>query len=67
MTDFENLIKIVLTKEFREGTGWDGSRIGWFWGGMTVQVRTVCCDHFVSVTYSDYHSSFTCTFQKKIS
>ena len=56
MTDFENLIKIVLTKEFREGTGWDGSRIGWFWGGMTVQVRTVCCDHFVSPMCSDYDS-----------
>ena len=29
-----------MTKEFKLGSGWDGSKIGWFWGGMTVQVRT---------------------------
>lgn len=64
VVDFENLIKVVMTKEFKEGTGWDGSRIGWFWGGMTVQVRTVCCDHVVSVMHSVYHFSITCTSQK---
>lgn len=37
INDYENLINILMTKEFRQGKGWDWSKIGWFWGGMTVQ------------------------------
>lgn len=35
--DYKNLINIMLTVEFRSGSAWNGSKIGWFWGGMTVQ------------------------------
>ena len=37
-SDYKNLINIMMTKEFVLSEGWDGSKIGWFWGGMTVQV-----------------------------
>jgi lipopolysaccharide biosynthesis glycosyltransferase len=37
INDYEKIINILLTKEFRKGKGWDSSKIGWFWGGMTVQ------------------------------
>jgi hypothetical protein len=36
--DYKNLIKIMTTVEFKRGRGWGKSNIGWFWGGMTVQV-----------------------------
>jgi hypothetical protein len=35
--DYENIIDILLTTEFRKGKGWNSSKIGWYWGGMTVQ------------------------------
>lgn len=35
--DYLNIINILMTVEFRKGTGWNRTRIGWFWGGMTVQ------------------------------
>jgi hypothetical protein len=35
--DYRNIIDIILTQEFKMGSGWNGSKIGWFWGGMTVQ------------------------------
>ena len=35
--DYQNLINIVMNIEFGSGTGWNRSKIGWFWGGMTVQ------------------------------
>ena len=41
ISDYENIVNIVMTKEFKMGGGWDGSKIGWFWGGMTIQVSTV--------------------------
>jgi hypothetical protein len=28
----------MTTVEFKRGRGWGKSNIGWFWGGMTVQV-----------------------------
>ena len=37
LADYRALINIVLTTEFNMGGGWNGSKIGWFWGGMTVQ------------------------------
>jgi hypothetical protein len=37
MDDYNNILNIVMTTEFRKGTGWNRTRIGWFWGGMTVQ------------------------------
>ena len=43
VADYENIIEIVMTKEFRKFKGWDSSTIGWFWGGMTVQVRDCAC------------------------
>ncbi len=35
--DFSNLIETAMTTEFAKGSGWNRSRIGWCWGGMTVQ------------------------------
>ena len=35
--DFRGIIRTILTTEFKNGGGWNGSKIGWFWGGMTVQ------------------------------
>lgn len=37
LRDYRAIINIVLTTEFNMGGGWNGSKIGWFWGGMTVQ------------------------------
>jgi len=37
LQDYRNIIDVVMTKEFMMGSGWNGSKIGWFWGGMTVQ------------------------------
>jgi hypothetical protein len=34
---FTELIDIVLEGDFRDGGAWGGTRIGWFWGGMTIQ------------------------------
>ena len=28
---------IVMTTEFGKGSGWNRTKIGWCWGGMTVQ------------------------------
>jgi hypothetical protein len=36
-TDFRLLIDTIMTTEFKRGGAWNGSKIGWFWGGMTVQ------------------------------
>jgi len=35
--DFRGIIRTLVTTEFKNGGGWNGSHIGWFWGGMTVQ------------------------------
>ena len=37
MQDFRNIIETLMTTEFLIGGGWNRSKIGWFWGGMTVQ------------------------------
>lgn len=34
---YQQLIGIVREGDFRPGTGWGGSNIGWCWGGQTVQ------------------------------
>mmetsp|Transcript_10800 Transcript_10800/g.12387 ORF Transcript_10800/g.12387 Transcript_10800/m.12387 type:complete len:213 (-) Transcript_10800:330-968(-) len=34
---YERIIDVVREGDFRPGTGWAGSRIGWCWGGQTVQ------------------------------
>jgi len=34
---FEQIIDVVREGDFRPGTGWGGTRIGWCWGGQTVQ------------------------------
>jgi len=34
---FEHLIDIVREGDFRQNTGWGGTKIGWCWGGQTVQ------------------------------
>lgn len=31
------LVDVVREGDFREGSAWGGSGIGWFWGGMTIQ------------------------------
>jgi hypothetical protein len=35
--DYKNIINVIMTTGFFEGSGWNRSAIGWFWGGMTVQ------------------------------
>lgn len=35
--DYKNLIDIMMTTEFRKGKGWNSTKVGWYWGGMTVQ------------------------------
>lgn len=35
--DYRNMIDIVLNTEFAQGGAWNRSKIGWCWGGMTVQ------------------------------
>ena len=37
VADYKNIINIIMTTGFYEGSGWNHSSIGWFWGGMTVQ------------------------------
>lgn len=34
---YTDLIHIVMNTEFAKGGAWNRSKIGWFWGGMTVQ------------------------------
>ena len=34
---YTDLVNIVMNTEFFQGGGWNRSKIGWFWGGMTVQ------------------------------
>ncbi len=34
---FQAMIDVVREGDFRPGTGWAGSKIGWCWGGQTVQ------------------------------
>lgn len=35
--DFRNIVNTMMTTEFKQGGAWNGSKIGWFWGGMTIQ------------------------------
>eukprot|EP01038_Epipyxis_sp_PR26KG_P010758 gene10758-14448_t len=37
LSDYTNIIDIIMTTEFRKGGGWNRTRIGWCWGGMTIQ------------------------------
>eukprot|EP00924_Labyrinthula_sp_SR-Ha-C_P013974 augustus_masked-scaffold_5-processed-gene-19.61-mRNA-1 protein AED:0.19 eAED:0.19 QI:0/0/0/0.75/1/1/4/0/587 len=34
---YQDLAALVREGDFRPGTGWKGSKIGWCWGGQTVQ------------------------------
>lgn len=53
LKDFTSMVDIVMTTPFHEGSAWNGSKIGWFWGGMTVQgmftvYHCLCFDLFVN-------------------
>ncbi|CAN0429685.1 unnamed protein product [Laminaria digitata] len=37
LTACHDLVQIVKTTPFSPGGGWGGSKIGLFWGGITVQ------------------------------
>jgi hypothetical protein len=37
MEEYHALVGTVLKGDFRDGGGWGGEHIGWFWGGMTIQ------------------------------
>ena len=37
ISDYDNVVDIVLNTEFHKGRGWNRSMIGWYWGGMTIQ------------------------------
>jgi lipopolysaccharide biosynthesis glycosyltransferase len=34
---FEGMVEVVREGDFRDGSGWGGSKIGWAWGGQTIQ------------------------------
>ena len=34
---YSQLVETVKEGDFRPGTGWAGSHIGWCWGGRTIQ------------------------------
>jgi len=34
---YQAMVDVVLEGDFRDSTGWAGSRIGWCWGGQTIQ------------------------------
>ena len=37
INDYLNIINIMMTTNFFNGGAWNKTRIGWYWGGMTVQ------------------------------
>ena len=37
MDDFHRLIDVVMEGDFRSGSAWGGSHIGWCYGGKTIQ------------------------------
>eukprot|EP01098_Paradermamoeba_levis_P007505 TRINITY_DN3104_c0_g1_i1.p2 TRINITY_DN3104_c0_g1~~TRINITY_DN3104_c0_g1_i1.p2 ORF type:complete len:172 (-),score=30.82 TRINITY_DN3104_c0_g1_i1:289-804(-) len=34
---FNKMKELIKKGDFRSGTGWEGSGVGWYWGGQTVQ------------------------------
>ncbi len=46
--DFRGIIRTLMTTEFFQGGAWNGSKIGWFWGGMTVRDFR-CCSSIASM------------------
>lgn len=30
-TDYTRIVNLLMTVEFRSGSAWNGSKIGWFW------------------------------------
>ena len=37
MTEYQELVDVVKEGDYRNGGAWGGTKIGWFWGGMTIQ------------------------------
>lgn len=37
MTDYKEYINILMEGDYRSGSAWGGTKIGWFWGGKTIQ------------------------------
>jgi hypothetical protein len=37
LDDYNNILRTIMSTIFYQGGGWNGSKIGWFWGGMTIQ------------------------------
>jgi hypothetical protein len=37
MDDYNKFIEILMRGDYREGSAWGGTGIGWFWGGKTIQ------------------------------
>ena len=37
MTVFNEILNVIRKGDFRPGTGWEGSGIGWIYGGQTIQ------------------------------
>ena len=36
LDDYRNIIDIVMNVEFGQGSGWNRSKIGWFWGRLEI-------------------------------
>ena len=37
LADYQRIIDIVVEGDYRGSAAWGGTRIGWFWGGRTIQ------------------------------
>lgn len=37
MADYQAMVELVREGDFRDGTGWEGTNIGWCYGGQTIQ------------------------------
>lgn len=35
--DYNSYIDILIKGDYRSGSAWGGTKIGWFWGGKTIQ------------------------------
>jgi hypothetical protein len=37
LTDYQRLVSIVMEGHYKGSSAWGGTKIGWFWGGKTIQ------------------------------
>jgi hypothetical protein len=59
ITDFQNMINIVIEGDFRDSTGWGGTNIGWYWGGQTIQGLV---PYYYSTKFNEYETVDRCIY-----